>query len=202
MAEYIITDGSRFIYKNHAGKFVPGPTEAMADVFTKKQAEGILNGSLPKALKSVFRIEKWDSPPDLIKQATKEEAQRNNENTIITENIQQWIDKVSELNGLKDDALKRKENLCKQLSDIEKELTDLAHYVEFCDLNAAQGYKAYKMIKERRIQRRAIKNEIAVIDVIIDDQFGSSLVEQVTKAVHGMEERTYVPRALNELFDM
>ena len=61
MSQYIITDGERFIYRNHSGKFVPTTSEAMADIFTKKQAEGIHNNSLPKALKSIFRVEKYDA---------------------------------------------------------------------------------------------------------------------------------------------
>ena len=48
MAEYVITDGSRFIYKNHKNKYVPIGNEVMADKFSKKQADGVLNNSLPK----------------------------------------------------------------------------------------------------------------------------------------------------------
>lgn len=51
MSQYIITDGERFIYRNHSGKYVPTHGETMADLFTKKQAESIYNHQLPKALK-------------------------------------------------------------------------------------------------------------------------------------------------------
>lgn len=202
MAEYIITDGSRFIYQNHSGKFVPAPSEAMADIFSKKQADAIFNNSLPKALKSVFHVEKYDKPPDQVKQVTKEDMNKNTEKVTISENVQRWLDKVSELNGLRNDATKRKEELCKQLSDVDKELSDINHYIEFCNLNAAQGYKAYKMVKDGRIKRRSIKNELVVVDAILGKKISDSITEEIEKVIHSLDERTYTPRILNELFDM
>jgi len=202
MSQYIITDGSRFIYRNHSGKYVPTPSEVMADIFSKKQAESIFSNSLPKALRSVFRVEKYDKPPDQVKQVTKEEMDKNTEKVMISENIQRWLDKVSELNGLRDDATKRKEELCKQLSDVDKELSDINHYIEFCNLNAAQGYKAYKMVKEKRIKRRSIKNELVVVDTILGKKISDSITEEIEKVIHSLDERTYTPRILNELFDM
>lgn len=202
MSQYVITDGSRFIYRNYSGKFVPTSSEAMADVFSKKQADVIFKNSLPKALKSVFYVEKYDKPPDQVKQVTKEEMDKNTEKVMISENVQRWLDKVSELNGLRNDAVKRKEELCKQLSDVDKELSDINHYIEFCSLNAAQGYNAYKMVKERRIKRRLIKNELIVVDAILEKRISDSIAEEIEKVVHSLDERTYTPRILNELFDM
>ncbi len=202
MAEYIITDGSRFIYRNYAGKYVPTPSEAMADIFSKRQADAIFNNSLPKALKLVFHVEKYDKPPDQVKQVTREEMEKNTERVTISENVQRWLDKVSELNGLRNDAAKRKEELCKQLSDVDKELSDINHYIEFCNLNAAQGYKAYRMVKERRVKRRSIKNELVVVDAILEKKISDPIKEEIEKVIHSLDERTYTPRILNELFDM
>lgn len=202
MSEYIITDGSRFIYRNYSGKFVPTSSEAMADIFSKKQADAIFTNSLPKALKSVFHVEKYDKPPNQVKQVTKEEIDKNTEKVTISENIQRWLDKVSELNGLRNDATKRKEELSKQLSDVDKELSDINHYIEFCSLNAAQGYKAYKMVKDRRIKRRSIKNELVVVDAILEKKISDSITEEIEKVIHSLDERTYTPRILNELFDL
>lgn len=121
---------------------------------------------------------------------------------IISQNIQVWLDKVSGLNGLRKDAKKRKEELCKQLSDVDKELSDINHYIEFCNLNAAQGYKAYKMIKERRIKRRTIKNELVVVEAILEKRLSDSIAEEIEKVIHNLNVRTYIPRILNELFDL
>lgn len=202
MSKYIITDGSRFIYRNHSGKYVPSPSEAMADIFGKKQAEGIYNNSLPKALKAVFYVKKYDEPPDSIKQVTQTELNSNTEKVMVTENIQKWLDKISNLNGLAKEAKNRKEELLKQLHKLEGELLDIEHYIEFSNLNAAQGYKASKDIKDCRVRRRSVKNELLVLDIILEQKVDEMVSEEIHKRVKGIDKRTYKPRVRTDLFDL
>jgi len=202
MAEYIITDGSRFIYRNHSGKFVPTSSEVMADIFCKKQAEAIFNNSLPKGLRTVFHVKKYDKPPNQVKQVTKEEMDKNTEKVMISENAQRWLDKVSDLNGLAKEAQKRKKELIKQLHDLEDELLDIEHYIEFSNLNAAQGYKASKDIKDCRMKRRSVKNELLVLDIILEQRVDEMVDEEIHKRVQGLDKRTYKPRIRTDLFDV
>ena len=201
MAQYVITDGTRWIMRDKHGKYVPTSCEALADVFSNKQATGIFQSNLSKALKSVFRVQKIDEPSKLIKQISQETAQENTERVSTAENIQRWIDKIDGLNGLATEALHRKDELVQQLSKVDQELSDVNHYIEFCNLNAAQGYKAYKMIKDRRIKRRSIKNELQVVDIILSKKISETATDEIKKAIAGMDQRTYEPRVLNELFD-
>lgn len=202
MSEYIITDGSRFIYRNHSGKYVPAPSEAMADIYSRRQADSIFNHQLSKALKKVFHIEKYDKVPNNVKQVSVKDLENNVEKASIADNIQLWIDRVSDMNGLAVDASNRKDVLLQQLSDIDKEISDIMHYIEFSKLNAAQGYKAFKMIKDRRIKRRSIKNELNIVEVILSKKFNDSISKEIMKAVENMDKRTYEPRVLKELFDL
>ena len=82
-----------------------------------------------------------------------------------------------------------------------QELSDIDHYIEFVNLNAAQGYKAYRMIKDRRIIRRSIKNELDVLNIILGKKISETATDEIQKAISGMDKRTYEPRVLNELFD-
>lgn len=202
MSQYVITDGSRFIFKNHQNKFVPVSNETMADVFSRKQAEGILNNSLPKPLRKVFRVEKIDRPPYDIKQVSQENLKTNTEKLEESDNIQMWITKLTNLNGLANDVVDRKKYLERQLNIVDQEILDCLHYIEFCNLNAAQGYKAYKMIKDRRIRRRSYKNELKILELILDKKIGDSLVEEINIVIRKMDNRTYEPRVLTELFDL
>lgn len=202
LAQYVITDGSRWIMRNRNGKYVPTSCEALADIFSNKAANNLYNNSLPKALKSVFHIQKIDTPPDNIKQITQSEVENNTEKVMVAENIQKWIDKITDLNGLATDALHRKEELCEELSFADRELSDINHYIEFCNLNAAQGWKAYKMIKERRIKRRSIKNEIQILNIILDKKISDTVTNEILESMSKMDKRTYEPRVMNELFDL
>ena len=201
MSQYVITDGSRWITKNRNGKYVPTTCEALADTFGNKEANSVYNNNLSKALKSCFRVMKVDKPPELVKQITQEKVNENTETPSNSENIQYWIDKVSDLNGLASEALHRKDDLLSQLSKIDQELSDIDHYIEFINLNAAQGYKAYRMIKDRRIIRRSIKNELDVLNIILGKKISETATDEIQKAISGMDKRTYEPRVLNELFD-
>lgn len=202
MSQYIITDGSRFIYCNHAGKFVPTSSETMADTFTKKQAEGIYKNSLPKALRTIFRVEKYDCPPQNVKQVDQYALEKNTEKVMVTDNIQIWLDKIENMNGLIKDATKRKEVLERQLQDLEDERLDIEHYIEFQNLNAAQGYKASKELKICRIKRRSVKNEPAVINIILEQKMKEFLGKEVYQKIEELDKRTYRPRIRTDLFDL
>lgn len=201
MSQYVITDGSRWITKNRNGKYVPTTCEALADTFGNKEANSVYNNNLSKALKSCFHLQKIDEPPTLVKQITQKEIKENTEKVSIAENIQYWVDKVKGLNGLASEAVHRKNELTDQLSTVDKETCDILHYIEFCNLNAAQGYKAYKMLKERRIRRRSIKNELQVLDIILGKKISETATDEIQKAVEGMDKRKYEPRVMEELFD-
>lgn len=204
MAAYVITDGSRFITKDRKGKFVPTLCESLADSFTRKQAENICKSSLPKALRAVFYVKKIDESPQsqLVKQVTVEEISQNTEKVLDADNIKKWLDKVSGLNGLAKDASNRKQELLTQLKRVENEMCDVQHYIEFCNLNAAQGYKAYKMLQDILIKRRSIKNELDVLQIILGKRISESVVEQIQRSVARMDVRQYEPRVLKELFDV
>ena len=201
MAQYVITDGTRWIMRDRYGRYVPTSCEALADIFSNKQATGIFQSNLSKALKSVFHVQKIDEPPKLVKQISQKVAQESTEKVSVAENIQHWIDKIDGLNGLATEALHRKYELVQQLSKVDQELSDVNHYIEFCNLNAAQGYKAYKMIKDRRIERRSIKNELQILEIILSKKISETATDEIQKAIAGMDQRTYEPRVLNELFD-
>jgi len=201
VANYVITDGTRWIMKDRKGKYVPTSFITLADLYTKKQADAICNNSLSKALRGIFHVEKVnDVIPKQIKPVTEKDIDET-EKVMVSENIQHWLNKVSDLNGLANEALNRKDELVQSLSNIDKELCDVLHYIEFCNLNAAQGYKAYKMIKERRIIRRNIKNELNVLNIILSKKISETATDEINKCVAGMDKRTYEPRVLKELFD-
>lgn len=57
------------------------------------------------------------------------------------------------------------------------------------------------MIKERRIRRRSIKNELQVLDIILGKKISETATDEIEKAISGMDNRKYEPRVMRELFD-
>lgn len=85
-------------------------------------------------------------------------------------------------------------------SDVEKKLVDLYHYIEFSHFDAAQGYKAYKMLHDLLIRRREIKQQVAIFQVIMKDEgldINSDDFQNLLRETHTVH---YEPRVLRELF--
>lgn len=206
MAEYVITDGKRFIYRNRRGQYIPTTCEPWADKFTRKNAEQILNNCVSKKVRAAFRVERYDVedtvPDENVKQVDKTTLQENTEKVMLTDEIRHWLNRLADLNGLVGDATKRRCELKQKLDEIEDELQDLLHYAEFSKLNAAQLCVTCKEIKRCRVERRSIKNEIQVLDIILEQKVGEVVVDEIIKKVQGMDNRTYAPRIRTDLFNL
>lgn len=94
----------------------------------------------------------------------------------------------------------RRTYLIHLLNQVDQEIIDIEHAAEFYQLDAARGYKLYKMLRDARIRRRDYKNEIKKICIIQEATFEDYRDEKVSKSFEGMEHRKYRPRVLEELF--
>lgn len=190
--------------KNVAVKVVEGRTVTCsrkdAQRFEYGKAKNVL-GNLPKTLKKFhFKIEaipeikqksvinilkKDDPPPELPKVTT-------NESYILPEQVNRWVDKVKSYNGLVQEASDRKETLLVELSNIDKQISDLEHEIEFVNKpNACMGYKMFRQLKDALIERRTIKDEIIVVGAILNSKVGSLTGEYMDKTVEGLQHRKY-----------
>lgn len=93
-------------------------------------------------------------------------------------------------------VMQYKLQLEQDIQQSEKETQDILHFVEFYDLNASQGYNIYKTLQNIRLKRRKAKDELARIN-----HFLKLSAEQMPNyQSSGTEKKSYVPRALPELF--
>jgi hypothetical protein len=96
-----------------------------------------------------------------------------------------------------------KEELSKRYSDVDKEISDLLHYVELYDITDDEGLQAVDMLKDARQRRRDIKDELSRAD-FFQKMIGTSA--NVAKArgflteLKKLDTRKYHPRQLKELF--
>lgn len=96
---------------------------------------------------------------------------------------------------------KRKEQLPNEQSVVDKERCDIEHYIEFNCLSASEGYKAYRMLKDCLDRRRAIKNEMEMIDSALRISVSNVKPARVAKIIHSPENKKYEPRVRKELFE-
>lgn len=89
-----------------------------------------------------------------------------------------------------------------KLSQVDLEICDIQHYIEFFSLDAAKGYKAYRMLKERLIKRREIKDEIARVNLFLSGTSSDFSSGKISRQLKNMDTSGYQPRILNELFGL
>lgn len=124
-----------------------------------------------------------------------------NKNDLSYATIDIVVDEIMDSLEMDFDLLvKRKKVLELELLEIEREITDIYHAMEFYNLDAAKGYKIYKMMQERLIRRRQNKDETLKIDYILTGGIKGLTNKQTRKHFESLENRHYQPRALKELF--
>lgn len=203
LKNYVLTDGDRFIYRNHQGKYVPASGESMAEHYTKAQAENVLKNCLAKPLRKIFRVQKIVvADPKEVKALTNAQLNENAEKVMETDYVAQWLVKLEELNGLADEASQRREILRKELSKVDQEKSDEEHYIELVNCNAYQGYLAFSRLQKIMRRRRTIKNELTVLNIICEKEIGKVASDEIKEQIAGLDKRKYHPRQKAELFDI
>ena len=90
-------------------------------------------------------------------------------------------------------AYEQLDDTCKtcssRLSEVDKEISDIYHYIEFSNLDAYRGWKAYKLLKDKLKERREIKDDY---DAAI--RFRKSIKAKVKQINHEKATKKYTPR--------
>ena len=128
--DYEIVSGNQKVYiKLDSGGRPVTCGKSERGKFEKSKAKNILN-SLPKTLRK-FNF-KMEAIPDIPKKEDPTTKPKVIENVgyIPSSNVTQWIEKFGQCGDILNAAIERHSELVKNLSDLDKGLTDLLHSVE------------------------------------------------------------------------
>lgn len=200
---YYITDtyGSNYVL-NAANKLVPVAKIEQAGKFTLAKANNIIQNSVKPMqryqfiLKEAVDIGNDDRLYDL--------EEGDYVSTRFDDMDTDWIGTMSEIIEFSSQLKQYRMNLNHMLSEVDKEICDIMHFIEFNNLDAAKGYKMYKMIRDCRIRRRKIKDEHEKVNAAIQVFANEELIEKmrtVLKQMKALDNRIYSPRVLTELFE-
>lgn len=114
-----------------------------------------------------------------------------------------WESMLSNLCYMSDHINEYQNNLSQMLSDVDKEICDIMHYLEFNELEDKEMLRASKMLQDRRRHRREIKDEMdktaLMKSTFLDGAFGVK-IQQSLSVMERMKERHCTPRKLFDLF--
>lgn len=116
-----------------------------------------------------------------------------------------WFEKIENLRNELNELNQYKINLQIQYKEIECKREDIEHKLEFSNINAYSGYVLAKMLKDIRIERRRIKDEIFIVANIISVMKNNKLDDiwdgHLSSTIKGLDGRKYTPRVMTWLFD-
>ena len=202
---YIADTYGTYYGVNDMNKLVAVNRKEIAARYTYMKANTILRSIVkPSNRYQYILVEADGDDPDIEEEesriVTKEDCKKIRFDDLDTD----WQGYLEDVLSFISQLQQYKCNLNYMLSEVYKEICDIMHYVEFNCLDAANGYKAYKMLRECRIRRRKIKDEeykvAAAIQALGGDELPQKLKESICQ-IKGLEHRQYKPRVLEELFE-
>ena len=202
--DYVIKNHKNvFIRLNENGKAVTC-TEFDKTLFEFSKAKNILN-SLPKTLKKLnFKIEavpEIEKPKQIIVEK-KEKKVIQSKSYVPSENVTRWLEKFRLCDDIIAEAKGRKDELCINLSNCDKELSNELHKIELeSNKNACAGFLEYKKVKTILEKRREIKDELMIISNVLRMDFRCLNHESIRKAVDGLANRKFTLRVTEEYED-
>ena len=190
-ALYIITNDRNYLTIDNNQNLIACSNIDKAKKFTKEKVDNVLN-NLPKPLKNLGYKSKllYDLTDDF-------EHIYNTDTNVLLNEIDSTFKKFEEYFSK---LIVIRDSLGDELSKIDLEIEDILHSIEFYNVNAYQGYKLYKLIQEKRIKRRRIKNFLEVVGYIENKDIKDILSSNISKTINGITDRKYTPRQLQELF--
>lgn len=132
----------------------------------------------------------------VIKQETANKSNSLTNNYKVSDNITKWVDKFGICEDVLAEAKSRQNQLVKDLSNIDKRISDVLHKVEIENSkDLYHGWLLYKEIKSNREKRREIKDELEVINNVLRPNKLSVLSrDKIKQNINRLENRTYTYR--------
>lgn len=205
MSGFIIAKTSEsdrfFAYDKSKKLYITNKKEKAAWFPDAGKAWRVLNNQVPKKKRGEWTVTTYDTEEAIVCPSQDRRYKAIIDMSAIKEQGEvNWKDVSRELEKTYSTLISYGEKLTLKLSQVDAELCDLEHYCEFFKCNAADGYKIYAMIRERRISRRYYKDELRRVNTILslnNREVASGKIKEVFKEI---DEQTYVPRALKEMF--
>ena len=166
-------------------------------LFTNDKARNIVD-NLPKHLKKLrFKVE---AIPDIVNPNIVETPK------VLVKDIYEqaigisaWLNKFGEYSKTIDEAKARKEDLLLSLSNVDRKLSNELHKIELeAWKNACSGYFEYKEIKHITEERRKIKDELFILNCILDTDCKNLTLNKLDTLSNKLASRKFVYRIVED----
>lgn len=194
---HILVDGDLYVAKSN-GTYIPSKNKCDAVQFkTTDAANNVRKSGLPKILRQKYN---WKIQEVIEECPSVAETTKNSNPQYAYVDTDALINSIKELSGKFSMLQGNKEWLLEQESNLDKQISDVLHWIEFNTFSACEGYKLCKALKNLRLQRRKIKNELELINIINMHTCNHIAKGNTSRAIDGLNSKQYEPRVLSDLF--
>ncbi len=205
---YIIDTAQHFYKLDNKNNLVMAKDSSEATLFSLQEANSRIGSGKKARFYNVLEADISENVADAKTAVAIDDYTASEPDNIITPTLfdtlhNDWESMLTNLCYMSDHMSEYQSNLSQMLSDVDKEICDIMHYLELNDLTDADMLKASKMLQDRRRHRRKIKDEMdktaLMKSTFLDGTFGIK-VQQSLEIMERMKDRQYTPRKLASLF--
>lgn len=183
VSRYIITNGEQFVKNQNATSLTSSSDDAYMWTL-KTSAENVLSDAKNRSS---------NSPHATIDNSYKVEPVYIYVSDIEPD-ISDDLDTIRLFADIVQDSAEREESLLVQLSKVDRELSDIEHFIEFVDLNGVDGFRIYKKMQSIRQIRREIKHRLKIVQTINSQSIDPEVLKRLVK---GFGNIYYKPREVD-----
>lgn len=177
--EYMITDGENYASNNTASSL-----GSRQDAFIWKNetsARNVLNqAQIRKKLPLTFAYHIESIPVYHVE---------------LDSDVERMANIILQFTSLYRSLTESKKDLSKQLSVVDRQLSDFSHFIEMKSVNARDACKVYKEFQRLRLLRRNIKDKLALTNALLVLSYDS--ISSIESDALKLMTKTYTPREID-----
>ena len=206
MTEFIIasvSDNDRYICYDKLGKMsITNRKEKAVRFQDSGKAWRVLTTQMAKKKRDDWKVIAYEKeePKKVVEEASPKRFHVNIDISAFVNESFDWEKVRKNITDSFADIIAYKERLSSDLAQVEAELCDCEHACEFLKCDAAHGYKLYAMIRERRIKRRHLKDELWRANSVLGMSYTDIANGGIENAFNEITRQEYEPRVLKDLF--
>ncbi len=216
---YYIMDYSGNYYRtNQADQLVTAAGVQEAQIFTFAQANRRIGAGKKAAFYCMIPMEdepqqeeKHDQVAEQeqsispVKELTYDEVEEQVEKNVFSYDLSEmdWAEYLTHFMYIVSGIGKYRDEINGKLSDIDKKICDVLHYIELCETDDREAVDLVELLRVCRENRREIKDELTRVEYFqmnLGTSANAGKAKQALKSIQGLDTRKYKPRKFDELF--
>ena len=216
---YYIMDYSGNYYRtNQADQLVTAAGVQEAQIFTFAQANRRIGAGKKAAFYCMIPMEneteqeekhdqaaEQEQPISPVKELTYDEVEEQVEKSVFSYDLSEmdWAEYLTHFTYIVAGIGKYRDEINRKLSDIDKKICDVLHYIELCETDDQEAVDLVELLRVCRENRREIKDELTRVEyfqINLGTSANAGKARQALKSIQGLDTRKYKPRKFDELF--